>query len=196
MISLILLASGFSRRYGSNKLMAEIDGQKMYLHILKKLKNITANEKLVESAQVIVVSQYEEILKRAEELGFAAVTNSEAEEGIAASVRKGIEKAGNSNWYFFFTADQPYLHGSSIISFINTVLNQEKSLATVHAQMTPGNPTAFQCKWKEQLLSLSGDVGGRKVLKQNPEEVFWYEIGKEEIRDIDYCTDDIHTVSK
>ena len=36
-ISLIMLAAGNSRRFGSNKLLYEIDGKPMYRHILEKL---------------------------------------------------------------------------------------------------------------------------------------------------------------
>ena len=36
-IALIMLAAGNSRRFGSNKLLYEIDGRPMYRHILEKL---------------------------------------------------------------------------------------------------------------------------------------------------------------
>ena len=36
-IALIMLAAGNSRRFGSNKLLCEIDGKPMYRHILEKL---------------------------------------------------------------------------------------------------------------------------------------------------------------
>ena len=36
-IALIMLAAGNSRRFGSNKLLYEIDGKPMYRHILEKL---------------------------------------------------------------------------------------------------------------------------------------------------------------
>ena len=36
-IALIMLAAGNSRRFGSNKLLYEIEGKPMYRHILEKL---------------------------------------------------------------------------------------------------------------------------------------------------------------
>lgn len=187
MISLILLASGFGRRFGSNKLMAEIDGKPMYLHTLERLHKIYASEEINESVQVFVVSQYEEILEAANKMGVHAVFNAEAEEGIAASVRHGVHSAEGSEWYFFFTADQPYLREDTIISFVKAVISQEKSMASVHSQNVPGSPTAFYKTWEVQLLELVGDVGGRRLMKQHPEDVFWYEISKDEIDDIDFA---------
>lgn len=184
MISFILLASGFGRRFGSNKLMAKIDGKEMYLHMLEKLKLSAAD--LPSEAQVIVISQYEEILKKAKDYGMKAVFNGEAEEGIAASVRHGVRAAEESEWYFFFMADQPYLKEDTIKQFVNAVCCQEKSMASVCAGEIPGSPTAFHKKWGSRLLALSGDVGGRKIMKQFPSEVFWYGISGQEIVDIDF----------
>ena len=55
-----MLAAGNSRRFGSNKLLYEIEGKPMYLLTLEKLKK--ASETIPES-EIIVVTQYEEIVK-------------------------------------------------------------------------------------------------------------------------------------
>ena len=39
-IALIMLAAGNSRRFGSNKLLYEIEGKPMYQHILEKLMKV------------------------------------------------------------------------------------------------------------------------------------------------------------
>lgn len=183
MNNLILLASGFGNRYGSNKLMAEIDGKKMYLHILERLKDIRDNRT---DSYVTVVSQYEEILDKAKEYNMAAVYNGDAEEGIAASIRLGTCELSDSGWFFFFTADQPYLTASTIDGFITAVTGSGRSMASVCNMGIPGSPTAFSNIWKKELLGLKGDTGGRIILKSHPDEVFWYEINSFEIRDIDY----------
>ena len=43
-IDLILLAAGNSRRFGSNKLLYEVDGKPMYAHMLEKLLSIAEQE--------------------------------------------------------------------------------------------------------------------------------------------------------
>ena len=58
-------------------------------------------------------------------------------------------------------------------------------MASVMSQGEPGNPTLFHQKFRAELLGLTGDTGGRKIMKRCPEQVFWFEIPESERRDID-----------
>ena len=42
---------------------------------------------------------------------------------------------------------------------------------------------------REELLTLTGDTGGKRVLKRHLEDVFFYEVKKEEVKDWDYNED-------
>ena len=65
MIHIIYMAAGNSRRFGSNKLLYEWRGKKLYRYMLDAL--LEAAEGLP-GVRVRVVTQYEEILKMVEEL--------------------------------------------------------------------------------------------------------------------------------
>ncbi len=65
------LASGSSRRFGSNKLLHEVDGQPMYLWGLEMLQALVHARK---DCTLTVVSRYEEIRTAARSRGIAAVT--------------------------------------------------------------------------------------------------------------------------
>ena len=82
-IHLILLAAGFSRRFGENKLLYPIKGKSMYLWTMERLKKIQ-KEGLADS--LVVVSQYEEILKEARRQGIFGVKNPHSERGISSSL--------------------------------------------------------------------------------------------------------------
>ena len=108
-LALIYMASGFGRRYGSNKLLEMVGGKPLYLHGLETLveaagelkeggraENLQGKERAsgVEGGmeiRLIVVSQYGEILERAKQLGAVPVYNPNSEEGITASIHLGIE---------------------------------------------------------------------------------------------------------
>ncbi len=182
MIECILLASGFGRRFGSNKLIHEINGKPMFLHTLEMLCELARKN---QNIKVTIVTQYEEIEEIALTMNCKVLMNDHAEEGIAASVRLGVENS-QADWYFFFTADQPYLTGKTVESFLNNGIQSGRSLGSVMASGRPGNPTFFHKKWRPELLSLSGDTGGRKILKTHSEEIFWQEINENEIFDIDF----------
>ncbi|MGN1031706.1 MAG: NTP transferase domain-containing protein, partial [Butyricicoccaceae bacterium] len=87
MICCVLLASGFGRRFGSNKLLYELNGKPLYLHALDMLRQLSKRRIDGQEIRVVVVSQYEEIETQACKLGAQAVHNPDAGEGIAASVR-------------------------------------------------------------------------------------------------------------
>ncbi len=63
---LIMLAAGCSRRFGENKLLYPLEGKPMYLHLLERLAAVCAKDG---RRNLFVVSRYEEILRKTEELG-------------------------------------------------------------------------------------------------------------------------------
>jgi len=209
MISLIVLASGFGKRFGANKLLYNIDGKPMYRHIVDVLNDLTKHPVKNHDLELIVVTQYREIAEYVESKAVKCIINNEAFEGISASVRKGVEASSDAEWYFFFTADQPYLQKDTIENFLHTTLHKgmreseafedknedfiSKSdgfftMASAHSNNVPGNPTGFNRIWREELLNLKQDVGGRKIMKEHPNEVLWIEIPQREREDIDFLT--------
>ena len=123
-IDLILMAAGNSRRFGSNKLLYEWRGKKLYRYMLDAL--LEAAEGLP-GVRVRVVTQYEEILKMVEELakrkapGFlTGVYSLESVKGLSYTIRKALdfEAADPPEAFAFFTADTPefFLFGYSGVS--------------------------------------------------------------------------------
>ena len=69
--------------------------------------------------------------------------------------------------------------------FLTRAIHSGKTLASAASNGQPGNPTLFSGDWREELLKLSGDTGGRKIMKRHPDEIFWFEIPESERRDWD-----------
>ena len=61
MICCVLLASGFGRRFGSNKLLYEVGGKPMALHALELMKELSTRTAAGHEIRAVVVSQYPEI---------------------------------------------------------------------------------------------------------------------------------------
>ena len=178
-IHMILLAAGFSRRFGENKLLYPIKGKPMYLWTMEKLKEIQ-KEGLADS--LVVVSQYEEILKEAARQEIPGVKNPRSERGISSSLQIGLEavegfkRRDTEDYYMFFVADQPFLRKETVENFLADFKISGKRIGCMSYRRTPGNPVIFQEYFVPELLELRGDTGGKKVLKKHMEEVFFYEI--------------------
>ena len=61
-IRCVYLAAGNSRRFGKNKLFHMVGQNPMYLHLLDRLAAVAERHKELE---IVVVSQYEELLQEA-----------------------------------------------------------------------------------------------------------------------------------
>ena len=202
--SLIQLAAGFSRRFGSNKLLHEWNGKPLFRHTLDTLKEL--QEKREDIVSVAVVTQYPEILFQCRELGILCRENLHSEEGISSSLKLGILASDDivsegpeadqeteegrqvQRAYMFFVSDQPFLSAETIEKMLDCYREGEDSILCAFADK-PGNPVIFHEKHREELLLLSGDVGGKQVMKRHPDEVKFFPVDPLELRDIDAETD-------
>ena len=65
-------------------------------------------------------------------------------------------------------------------------MNEKRTIACLSYKTEMGNPVIFHPDYKKELLDLTGDVGGKKVVKRHIEEVFFVEVKqKRELFDID-----------
>lgn len=178
-IHMILLAAGFSRRFGENKLLYPIKGRPMYLWTMERLKEIQ-KEGLADS--LVVVSQYDEILKEAGWQGIYGVKNPHSERGISSSLQIGLEASisfsheDTEDYYMFFVADQPSLRRETVENFLADFEKSGKKIGCMSYRKTPGNPVIFHERFVPELMELQGDTGGKRVLKKHLEEVFFYEV--------------------
>ena len=188
-ISLVLLAVGNSRRFGGNKLLENIDGTPMYLHIVNEVE--MQGEALF--CQKIIVTQYEKIASAMEKRGYIVVKNPHSELGISSSVKLGLARAesgafteGAGRAVCFAVCDQPYLKGNTVRLFLKEWEKSGKGMGCVSFQGKLGNPAVFSEKYFKELRRLEGDKGGKKVISMYPEDVYIYETeDRRELEDID-----------
>ncbi|MDY5846018.1 MAG: nucleotidyltransferase family protein [Bariatricus sp.] len=190
-VKLIYLAAGNSRRFGKgNKLLCPVNGKPMYLHLLERLVQI---EKRHPKWEVLVVTQYQEIIEGARSLGARAVLSPNSYLGASWSVKAAIELAKEADACVFFAADQPYLTEKTAEEFLCRMeAFGEGGLGCVCFKETTGNPVWFSKKYFPELLSLAGDRGGKKVLKAHLEEASFFQVASEkELVDVDIWNEEL-----
>ena len=184
-LALIMLAAGNSRRFGSNKLMYEVDGVPMYQRTLRLLQK--AAERIPDSRIVVVTQpQYSEIIDVVKETGAEVLFNPKPERGIASSMQIGLEIAKDADACFFTVSDQPWLTAETIIALYDAFQSENKGMAcTRHGEKT-GNPCIFSKKYYRKLMEITGDKGGKQIIKRYPEDVTYLKISDErEQQDVD-----------
>ena len=181
-VAMVLLAAGDSRRFGGNKLLAEVDGRLMYRHVADEVNTMPEDF----FAKKIVVSQYDEILEDLGREGFETVKNNQSALGISHSVHLALEQIPEHYAVCFSVSDQPWLTRETIRGLVTAFRKNTRGMVCASWEGMDGNPVIFAPEYRKELLALSGDVGGRRVLMAHPEDVVRFVAGSSrELADVD-----------
>lgn len=161
-ISAIIMAAGSSKRMNRDKLMMKIKGKCIYEFIFD-----TINKCKDCFEDVIVVAKEEIILTKAIEVGFIAVNNENSHLGQSESIKLGVKNSSNVGGFMFFTADQPFISEKTIKELTRTFENNPNNIVVPSYNGINGSPAIFPEIFKNQLLELQGDSGGRIIIKDN-----------------------------
>ena len=156
----------------------------MYLYTVDKLIDLKKSNQNVD--EIIFVTKYDKIINNLKNKDIKVVKNNNSEFGISQSVKLGVSNSFN-NAYMFIVCDQPYIKKDTIDKFINEFIESEKNLGAVSNEGILLNPTIFTNKYRKELLKLNGDKGGKKILLENRDDLFVFEVlDKKELIDIDF----------
>ena len=174
----VVMAAGNARRFGGNKLLAEIGGKSLIQRALESVPR----DRLRAAA---VVSQYPEVLALAEQFGFTAVENSRPDLGVSRTIRLGLEALLPCDGALFQVADQPWLRRESAAALVDLWRQRPEMIAALGHRGVRGNPCLFPARFFPELLALEGDAGGSAVIRRHPEALILLETAEEELRDVD-----------
>lgn len=186
---LILMASGFSRRFmaGQDKLMSHFQGQPLVEYGF----NLCARwQDSSPEALALVCARDERILRLAHQQGLIGLYNPHAEEGISASIRLGLGFDPGypikREQYIFLPADQPHLSLRTLQALCEQGAYQQDALVSLmDEEGKPGSPVLFGSGYQKELLSLTGDHGGRKIFAKHPEKQRFLQAEALELKDYD-----------
>ncbi len=165
-------------------MLHKINKKPMYLHTLDKLIDLKKVNYNID--EIIFVTKYDEIINNLKNKDIKVIKNNNSEFGISQSIKLGISNSFN-NAYMFIVCDQPYIKKETINKFINEFIRSKKNLGCVSNDGILLNPTIFTDKYKDKLLKLDGDKGGKKIILKNIDDLFIFDVlEKRELIDIDY----------
>ena len=155
-VAAVILAAGASRRLGRPKQNVLLAGETL----LARAVRVARAAGLV---PVIVVARPEaEFESTAPHI--VTVTNSSPDEGIASSIRCGIQTAKKYgvDGVILMNCDQPGIRPEHLRALCAVKTAHAGSLYAGHV----GTPAFFPARSFEELLDLQGDVGARKMLER------------------------------
>lgn len=179
MITGIIMASGFSKRMGHNKLLHKVDGVRIIERVIRNCKGSSLDE-------IMLVYRDKEIGDIGKGYDIKTIYNPKAILGQSESMKLGIKAAGEYSEFMFLMGDQPFITKGLINQLINEHINNEQYIIVPYYNNKRGNPTIFPSRFREELLNVEGDKGGRDIINKYNFLVKRIDVADEKLgRDID-----------
>jgi len=185
MVSAILLAAGESKRLRMPKLLLPFGKSTILEQTIDNLLNSRVDE-------VIVVLGYraEEMMRKLANRPVKIAINPIYHQGMSTSIVKGLSLVNNrAQAIMVALADQPLINSQTINRLIEESLGYDKGIVIPTYQAERGHPVIFASEYKEELLGLKGDIGGRQTIKEHPNDIL------EVIADSKAITMDVNTIN-
>lgn len=156
----VLLAAGASRRLGRPKQLLELEGEPMVRRAARMCLEAGFDPVLA-----VLGSSAAEVAHALDGLGIRCVTNHAWQEGMATSIRAGLEALPvGSSGALFLPCDQPALSSDLLRAFFRAHLaSPGATLASAYGGGR-GIPALFPASRLPELAGLHGDRGARGLL--------------------------------
>ena len=177
-ISCVVMAAGNARRFGANKLAAELNGRSLIQRTLEAVPPAVFDT-------VVVVSQYPEILDLAQSFNFSSLHNPHPDYGISHTIKLGLSALSDCDGVMFLVSDQPQLTQQSVAALVDFWRHQPDRIAALSHGGVRGNPCLFPARFFPELTELQEDRGGNTVIRRHEESLVLLEVDAAELTDVD-----------
>lgn len=182
MIDGIILASGFSKRMGENKLLLSLGSDTV-------VEKVILAAKASSLSRIILVCRDEKLMEIGKNLGVTPIMNKNAILGQAESVKLGVA-ASEADGYLFLAADQPYITPGFLDLLIERHLITGRGIIAPVLRNKIKMPILFSGRYKGDLLKVQGEHGGFEIIEENPEDIEFVQVENEKlVADVDTLDD-------
>ena len=150
---------------GANKLLLPWETQCVLQVVVERICEVGLGE-------VVVVTGHQraEVEKALSRYPVRLVHNPDFTEGMAASIRVGVEAAVGEKGYLFALGDMPQVAGKTMLK-VAEALKSSEAIAVPVCAGRRGHPVAIGSAYRDALLALTGDRGARQILAKNAAHV-------------------------
>ena len=162
-VGAIVLAAGFSSRFGSSKLLAHLsNGKSVFQQTVERIAEVFPDRLVVTrpemAAQLQVLAQ-----------GTSILSFEHAEQGMGATLAFAAQQIGDWDGCMVCLGDMPFIETSTYRRIADNITADSIVTPTFNSKM--GNPAAFGKNFFTDLGALTGDTGGRKLTSIYPQAV-------------------------
>jgi molybdenum cofactor cytidylyltransferase len=175
--SIIILAGGRSKRMGTMKQLLPWGDRTILQHVIDISSQVKPGEIIV-----VLGHNADEISKVLAGEPVKIVVNSEFSKGMSTSLKAALRHVSpESDVYVFMLCDQPLV----TVDMLKLLLSRHQASAlgiTVPVyQGIKGRPVVMDSKYKEELMTLKGEIGAKQVIDNHPGDVLEVPVDSEEV---------------
>lgn len=181
-VAAVITAAGLSLRFREDKLAYLVEGVPMGVACLRQYARIPLCKR------VLVTDKARAYMHReAEKLDYTLCFNLEPQRGLSSSVMLGTEciSKEEAEGLLYGVADQPFLRDESLFALIQAFEQEPDCIWALEAEGKQGKPVIFPMIYREELLKLQGDIGGKSVLLRHKDKLRTVSVSVKELKDLD-----------
>lgn len=172
----IILAAGASTRLGHPKQLLLIDGQPMLVRVIQ-----AALQSELDHTVVVLGHQAAEIQKilksTLDHPGLKLVVNRNYGAGMAGSLQTGLKQVMQDYAaVMILLADHPFQETSIINRLLRRYNHSGKTICVPVHKGRRGHPVILNKRLYAAMMSLSGDIGAREIIRNHPEQLTQVEL--------------------
>jgi molybdenum cofactor cytidylyltransferase len=166
-ITAIVLAAGASRRFGSQKLLAELRGKAVVRWTVERVLAAAPDEVIV-----VLGRDGEGVRDALHDLPVRMVLNERWTEGIGSSLRAGVAAlTPDADAAMIVLGDQPEVSTSVVAALIEARSEGGGQIVVPCYRGERGHPVIFGAEILPELLAVEGDRGARDVIARDERRV-------------------------
>lgn len=181
-VACVITAAGLSKRFRGDKLAYPIDGKAMGVRCLELYAGLPFNQRILVTSE-----QRPYLVDAGKKMGYEVCLNPHPEEGMGVSVALGTQAALNPalDGILYAVGDQPYLTKKSILGLLKAFEEEPDCIWTLGSKGRRGKPSIFPKSCFAELLQMTGDTGGRPVIRAHENLLRMVEVDEKELLDLD-----------
>lgn len=168
-IAAVILAAGGSRRLGRPKQLEPWGDTNLLGHVVARTFEFPVDE-----VWVVVGYEAERILAETDLGASGVVENPEWEEGIASSIRVGLDaltRLSRCDQALIVIGDQPSVPVEVVDELLASHARSDRPVSVPKYRYSSGNPVLVDRLLWPRLMSLEGDEGAGRLWQAHPEWV-------------------------
>jgi molybdenum cofactor cytidylyltransferase len=176
-LSIIILAGGRSKRMGTMKQLLPWGKKTILQHVVDTAAG-------VEPAEIIVVLGHnaDEISRVLSGKPVKIVVNTEFSKGMSSSLQTALRHISpESDTYIFMLGDQPLVTVETLKLLLLSHQTSNLGITVPVYQGVKGRPVVIDSKYREELMTLKGEIGAKQVIDHHPDDVLEAPVDSEEV---------------